>query len=213
MCDDPIYELFSIKQNQIKMVRDRGYDITSEAPILNYTIDQFKTYLANDKGKLQNITYVHKTTGQNLLVFYGEKEKTEIGVALINIFVTLYFAKLASMAVLIVDANLSSAARKKLEDQDKNIFKYQTFHMSDLVYSPIEYINTPVHELLTDGEATTLLHESKTTKSRLNIIKVTDPVVKYYDWPVGGIVRIRRYDTNVNLLTPHSINYRVIIQT
>ena len=80
-----------------------------------------------------------------------------------------------------------------------------------MVYSPIEHIDTPRHELLSPEETTAKLREMKTDIGRLLIIKDTDPVVRYYGWPIGGLVRIYRDDSVINILASHSINYRVIM--
>jgi DNA-directed RNA polymerase subunit H (RpoH/RPB5) len=53
--------------------------------------------------------------------------------------------------------------------------------------------------------------ETKTNKSKFPGIKLDKPIVRYYGWKQGDVIKIIRTERHVSLLAKKSINYRVII--
>lgn len=112
-------------------------------------------------------------------------------------------------AVLILDAVLSGPAANQFK-MIKNV-ECQTFYDADLMYNPTRHVMTPRHELLSDEETEVVLAGLKVPKEKLLLIKQTDPVVKYYGWKVGKVIRVHRNDQSLSILTQKTINYRYIV--
>lgn len=220
---DKLYRLFYIKRTQLELVSDRGYNISDEEPILNMTFEEFDDYLrasSNNPGgirstlsKLYNSNELIDGQPHKMLVFYGERsnsQQKQISIEIIRSFINnIQTTRNIREAILIVDAPPSSESNAALAAL-KSV-KWQVFHESDLTYNPTKHVDTPRHELISEDEKIAKLREMKVDISKLLIIKATDPVVRYYGWAPGGLVRIHRNDSSVSILTPQSINYRIII--
>lgn len=219
--------LFDIKRTQLEMVRDRGYDITPEEVILTMTLEQYVHYvneqLPQNGGSVRaalSRSYLSIQTYDGIkramLVYYGssQKKKNEPGKK-VSIDVARQFINLIQRyaiydAILIADGPLGSKAATELNKITRQ--KWQVFDESDLTYNPTKHVDTPYHELLSPKEAQAKLREMRTDVSKLLLIKTTDPIVRYYGWPRGGLVRIHRDDSAVSILAPKSINYRIIVE-
>lgn len=215
--------LFDIKKTQLEMVRDRGYDIATEEAILTMTLENFIQYVSGIASQMNTSvraalsrSYVSRdNTGgarKAMLVYYGGKtnpQQKQVSADVVREFIGLVQRYAIYEAALIVDAPLSSTGNKELSAL--TLTRWQVFFDYDLTYNPTRHVDTPRHELLSAIEATAKLIEMKTDVSKLLIIKVNDPVVRYYGWPAGGLVRVHRDDSAVSIIAPKSINYRVIV--
>jgi len=67
----------------------------------------------------------------------------------------------------------------------------------------------PPHRRLTDQEQSSLLARYHCPTDKLPVIYVTDPVCRYYDFPVGAIIEILRPDPHYRcvVLAPPASNY------
>lgn len=216
--------LFDIKKTQLEMVRDRGYTILpEEAAISTMSLNEFTNYMAqlvtaNPRAPLRSLlnrAYEAKLddgTNRTMLVYYAGKTNPQqklVSADVTREFITLVQRYRMTEAVLIVDAPLSSISGNELAAL--RLTKWQVFFDSELTYNPTRHVDTPRHELLTPEAAEAKLRELRVDRSKLLIIKVDDPVVRYYGWTAGGIVRVHRDDHTVSVLAPKSINYRVIV--
>jgi DNA-directed RNA polymerase subunit H (RpoH/RPB5) len=212
--------LYDIKIVQLQLVADRGYNLGAEERLFGFSVDEFYRFY-DEKATREAKNTGHKSIwtslssmyqsddGRTLLAFYGTK--TESAKKKIPINVVTAFAdnaKDCNEALLIVDYPLSS----KCNDVFKGLktVRYQVFFDDELTFNPTLHIEVPKHELLTPEEANTILTGMKVTATQVPIIKVSDPIVRYYNWPVGGLVRIYRNDEDLNILAPKSIFYRII---
>jgi DNA-directed RNA polymerase subunit H (RpoH/RPB5) len=215
--------LFDIKKTQLQMVQDRGYSISpTEAAIFDMTIDQFAAYV-NDlfvrmkrspRSSLSRSYEARDAEGKvvrTMLVYYGGKDPQmkQVSADVVRDFIQLVQTYQVTEAVLIVDAPLSSTGDNELSAL--TLTRWQVFFDSHLTYNPTRHVDTPRHELLSPEETQAKLREMKADISKLLIIKVDDPVVRYYGWTPGGLVRVYRDDRAVSVLAPKSINYRVIV--
>ena len=82
----------------------------------------------------------------------------------------------------------------------------ETFQYKELVLNITRCKMTPLHERLTTQEAECVLQKYNVKKDDLPRIPITDPVIKYYNFPMDSIVRISR---NINA-TP-SVYYRRVV--
>lgn len=216
--------LLDIKTTQLEMVQDRGYNLSpKEAEILGMDVDRFTKYIegiSDPRSKkiwsvLSNIYTAPNPDGSQkiIVIFYAGRDdnKKQIAGDTIKTFIDVVRTQNAHEAVLIADAILATEGSKQL----RTILppeKRQIFYDQELTYNPIRHVDTPKHELLPDPEAIQVLEELKVDKQNLLIIKADDIVVRYYGWKPCGIVKVLRYDYSISILTPHSINYRVIIE-
>lgn len=217
-------KLFDIKKTQLEMVRDRGYDIyPDELAILNMTLREFTAYVnalkqANPKltirAVLTRLYTARLPTGEekSMLVYFGGKtdsQQKQVPAATVRNFIGSIQQYRATESVFIVDAPLSSKGDTELKALTTT--KWQIFQDGDLTYNPTTHVDTPRHELLSPEETQEKLVELKADLTKLLLIKVTDPVIRYYGWSVGGLVRVYRNDQSISVLSPESINYRVIV--
>ncbi len=217
-------QLFDIKKTQIEMVRDRGYVIPlAEMEILNGTYQNFITYVeslaANTPQSSKRLLLTNYYKGNNfdgsekrMLVFFGgltDPGKKQISSTVIKEFTALCQKYAFTEAVLIVDAPLSVTSSENLSKL--TMTSWQVFHDSDLTYNPTTHGDTHRHELLSPEVAQAKLREMKVEKSKIIILRSDDPIVKYYGWSVESIIAIHRDDSSVSILSPKSINYRVIV--
>lgn len=216
--------LFDIKKTQLEMVIDRGYNIpVEEEAIPNMNLNQFVNYVAQlmtAKPRVSMRSLLSRFyEGTNLdgsrktiLVYYGGKttqQQTQVSADVARDFINLIQRYGNNEGVLILDAHLSSTGQTELNSLPPA--KRQVFFDSELTYNPTRHVDTPRHELLSPAEANAKLRQLGVDRAGLLIIKSSDPVVRYYGWPTGGIVRVHRVDDVVSILAPASINYRVII--
>lgn len=216
--------LFDIKKTQLEMVRDRGYELShEEEPILNMDIYNFSGYLnglatvnprASTRSLLSRSYRATLPDGsvRSMLVYYGGKADTrqkQVSAEVVREFIGLVQRYRINEAILIVDAALSSTGEKELSAL--TLTKWQVFFDSELTYNPTRHVDTPRHELLSPDDAQAKLRELRVDLSKLLILKVDDPVVRYYGWTAGNLVRVHRNDQTVSILSNKSINYRVIV--
>ena len=215
--------LFDIKRTQLEMIHDRGYDIPQdEENILTMGLDEFNLYLNNkvvSSKKSIRAVLSHLYFSQNeingskrsMLVHYGSKTATQkqVSAEVVREFISLVSTFRTYEAILIVDAPLSSTANGELSAL--TLTRWQVFDDTDLTYNPTTHVDTPRHELLPPEERESILREMKVDISKLPIIRLEDPVVRYYGWPIGSLIRIHRNDSALSILTHNSINYRIVV--
>lgn len=220
--------LLDIKKTQIEIVRDRGYDIGTEAEILDMDSREFKHYIEGllraNKGK----TFTQRSIMSNrykkignesevISVFYGELKPPEKQISSREI--QSFTGTVNNMnskgdivikeVIIIVDGVLSSQANNAIKTQPSDIF-YQVFYDSDIRYNPTTHVDTPVHIKLTEEQGIEKLRELMVDQSKLPLMLDSDPIAKYYGWRPGDIIKIIRSDDAVSILAPKSINYRLV---
>jgi DNA-directed RNA polymerase subunit H (RpoH/RPB5) len=212
--------MLAIKRTQIQMVRDRGYDITPEMHLLTINVDAFDAYITEMAAKTNGSRraalsrlYVSATNpDRRMLVYYGGRtspQQKQVSAPVVREFITLVLRYRASEAVLVVDAQISATGNDELKNFTQP--PVQVFHDTDLAYNPTTHVDTPRHELVPPEEEEALLRSMKTDRSKMLLIKESDPIVRYYGWRAKGIIRIHRDDRAVSVLSPKTINYRFII--
>lgn len=212
-------KLHGVKLTQMEMVRDRGYDISAEAMLFNETPDGFDAYAADmaqqtgssKRGAMSRFYTSTTTPKRTMLVYYGGRinlQQKQVAASVVREFIDIVLKHRLAEAVLIVDAPISSKGNEELKNFTQP--PVQVFHDNDLAFNPTTHIYTPRHELVLPGEEEALLRSMRTDRFKMLIIKEIDPIVRYYGWKAGSIVRIYRDDSSVSVLTPQSINYRYI---
>lgn len=219
-------KLLDIKITQLQMVRDRGYTINpDEEAILDMPLEKFIRYINNivttSRTSIRSSlsrSYVNQlqegeptTNRKSILVYYGGKtqpQQKQTPVEVVREFISLVQRYGVTEAILILDVPLSSTSNDELSAL--KLTKWQVFQDSDLTYNPTLHVDIPKHELIPKDQADTILRNMKTDYLNSILIKVTDPVVRYYGWTSGSLIRIYRVDSSISILSPESINYRVV---
>lgn len=199
--------LFEVKKTQIQMIQDRGFEIEpDELEFLNLE------YTPEFKVSRSALSRIYKREGKPaLLVSYLEKSRDskQISIDIVRTAIESARANKVKSLLVIIEIPLSAPAKKDLVISG---LEFQIFSDQNLSYNPTRHVDTPRHELLSKEETEQKLKELKADLSKLLIIKASDPIVQYYNWPVGRVVRIYREDYGVSVLVPRMLNYRVITQ-
>jgi DNA-directed RNA polymerase subunit H (RpoH/RPB5) len=198
--------LYLAKLTQLQMVQDRGFSLNPlEQEMLQWSSGTFSQRLQGQDPRA-HLHALYRLGDRTLLVYFGSRNgKKQVSKELATTFVAAALQHQATEAILIVDGPLSTGA-----DEAVTPLHPQVFQEIDMVYNPIYHVDNPAYRLLTTTEVSALLNHMKVSASRIPIILLSDPVVKYYGWPVGSIVRIDRDDSELNLLAPLSLNYRCV---
>jgi len=87
----------------------------------------------------------------------------------------------------------------------------EVFSAKQMMRNVSRHSAVPPHEALSEEAAAALLRAIGVTgKDALPILLRSDPIVRYYDWPSGTVIRIHRADcTGEGLMTP-SVGVRVV---
>lgn len=221
--------LLDIKSTQIQLVRDRGFNVPEdEVPIEDGDMESFVSFIEGqvEKRELKNpgiaavrglLSRVYTNDAKDaILVYYASKVKQQnkqISAETVRAFIQTIgkYNKVKGKfsAILIVDAPLSSTGNAELSAL--TTVNWQVYQDSELVYNPTRRVDVPPHELVPPPQVDAKLRELKVDISKLLIIRAEDPVVKYYGWKSGSLVKITRDDSLVSILTPISINYRIVV--
>lgn len=214
--------IFEVKKVQIQMMQDRGYDIEEEeADLLDSSLKEFGEYFASldkvSRKGMPNRFYLTKTykktegdEGSGTLVYYGPVagKGSSTGKRKVSHFIETLKSSGddTKRGIFICDLPLSSAASRTL-DYFKHEFDIQVFFYDELSFNLMDHELTPKHILLSEEESREMIKQIGVGM----IIKSSDPVIRYYNWPSGRVVRIIRDDSSMGVLSPKSVNYRIIV--
>ena len=216
-----LQRLFMVKLTQTKMVSDRGYNV--DETVYTWTVDDFIDYIKenmDDAEHRNEISPIHSvltqvyvnTEGKKILVYYGTRgDVMSIPITVVDSFIKKAFENKVSEAILIVDAHLSSDSSKALTKMSSSKCRCQIFEESELTYSSIASNDVPLQVKLTKEEAYIKMKQLKAGSNRLLILNMADPVVKYYGWQPGDMIKVFRDDSALNILSPKYYNYRVVV--
>lgn len=225
---DKFEQILTIKRNQVKMIRDRGYRLNeSEAAIIPMVTEEFIKYMresVSTKGTYQRVlsqTYeklLPNVDGvrDKTLVYYAfrnaEKGEQQISVDSVREFAVITKNDNYATVVLIVNGVMSSAARQLLNNQlaDVNV---QIFNEKEFMYNPTEHELTPKQVIMSKEEAAVVLRSLSVTADQLPIMSLDDPIAKYYDARIMDIIKIFRDDGKHASISPKYYQYRVVART
>ncbi len=227
-------KLLNAKKNEIKIMKLRGFDTSSQDKFSNMEVSDFYDYYKqikqvrkeqNERSILFAIYPKLSDPSYKIMAYYGTVSK-QSNTPKVNIDVAKNISGLInngyafdnngkqevikiSEAIVILSHPFNSPSKTIIEESiNKPII---VFLEDELMFNPNEHADVPRHELLSPTETANKLKELNIDKSKLIIIKSTDPIVKFHGWKVGDVIRIHRNDKSVNLLSSNSINYRLIV--
>lgn len=187
-----------------KMLEDRGLFLDSEYQQIRNAIETdeskateyYSTTVCAMKGF--NETYSKTETVQVML-----PKEDKLAVDTIRQYETDY-AEVAGMSLIIVVQHVTPAAKQILQ-KHKN---FQLFYETDLFHNRTHHVLYMPHRALLPNEEKTILDKFCCKKANLPSIRVTDPIVRYFNWPVGKIIEIQCKTSGV---VEPSVYYRVVV--
>ena len=209
-------KLFTIKKNQLKMVRRRGYNIEKQeqdilAVDLKPFLDVYVPFAKKQKKTLRKIlsrSYTNNA-GEKLVVFYADVPKTtkQLGVDDFGDAIRMADKYKAKNLIMITPVDLSSAVNRKIQELES--YNIYVFLENEMTYDPTEHYFTPEHRVLKLEEQRDFLKRNNLSIEQLPIILTSDMIVRYYGFLPGQIIEINRtnlYDTIVT----NSLSYRAV---
>lgn len=208
-------KLFTIKQNQLKMVSRRGFDIERERNLLGIKLKDFlDAYVpfAKKSGKTirQILSQLYRNDkGEKLYVYFSENsvDKKQLGVEYIGDAITKMDEYRAKNGIIITHKPLSSDASKKI--QSLVTYNINIFLESEMTYDPISHFLTPEHKALSTEEQRDFMSRNNLSIDQFPVILTTDMIVRYYGFRPGQVIQINR--TNMfDTLIQESVGYRAV---
>jgi DNA-directed RNA polymerase subunit H (RpoH/RPB5) len=213
--------LYMVRRNQLRMVMDRGYNIGKQEAQLSWSRSQFlKGYkLVDEEAAMLKLSQLDSTyekqTDRGLVKLHvayissGNAAKPSISkdkaAALAQ---TIRSMEGVSEVVLITFSPLSTDSRKIFANLRERRF-VQIFPSEQLVYAAIDHIMGGTQELVSDEDLAAMATNGLVARL-LPISLTTDPVVKWYGWREGQVIRVYNDDFFVDTIHPNSVNYRLI---
>ena len=220
--------LFQIKVTQVQMVKDRGFVHMDEPWIpVEETISQFgledfvTTYSFDDNHdrlsfKRSNLSAFYQPKNvddpyRRLYVYYNkyDPDVKNIGKEEIENFIGVVIDANVTDAIIIADKPLTPQAKDLL--MRAGTVSIQVFEDKELTFNVTLHDFVPKHELLDEKEQRKMICRNHITINQLPLIRVDDPVVKYYGWKVGGVVRIKRLIYEMSIPVSVMTYYRLIV--
>lgn len=182
-------ELGKIKKNVLIMLKDRGIQIEKdEEELLGLpSLDVFCKCIQKKKNYFScEYSLANK---KNILVHFivhNDKKKVCLN-EIKEIFKKKYFSY-----ILIIPDKLSFDANAEVQKYKQvELFTYEFF------YFPIAHHSfVPKHHALTEDEKKEFLKVRNITLQQLPILRIYDPIVKYYGWKKQAVIQIQRPGTN-----------------
>ncbi len=198
------------------MAEKRGYNIDDERPILDMTAEEFLAYVTEKSAATNNIrgslsTRYSNDRGEKFLVYFAttEKGQKQIPVSAGNLFIKAAASADIAEAIFVIDAPMSSQCKSSIETLTG--VRCQVFDDEELHLDPTEHIDNPPMIMLTEEEKEAKLRELRVAGEKgCPQMNASDPICKYYGWPVGSMIKIIR-NNGASILTNMAINYRIVI--
>jgi DNA-directed RNA polymerase subunit H (RpoH/RPB5) len=189
----------------------------------NYVNKTLKPLLKDkpSEHKLNWCQYWNADLSKSIVVYYDTKGNTQVSNSTVKTFKNILdeaerlYARIRRTSlyeknfegILIVDAKLSPVANSEMSD----IARGQVFLESELSFNPSLSIDNQKHTLVPKEDVKALLQSLRADKHGLETFKVYDPTIKYYGWKEGDLIKVIRTDYGVNVLSPDSINYKLVV--
>ena len=178
---DEINRFLKSRETVIEMLSDRKYTIPTELKLINS--EQFK--ILYSKQNL-DILCTHSNTLSKIYVKYIYADtKGSIIKELISDINKKY---LVDNSIIFIFKSKPSISIVKILTQNK----CEYFYLDMLQFNLTKHRLVSNHILMTDAEVGELLDKYKIQLNQLPIIMKNDPVVKYYNYPVGSVCKILR---------------------
>ena len=229
------YIWFQVKKTQVEMMLDRGLEIPEEERFL-LSFDPEKETLRvwerrtmhnfvemyRRKAELEDVNfnsvlsnvYHDSITDVNTVVVYLCRERESLSITSdefktkFHVYLNKYHVSNHPLKMIFIS---EVTLNKKEECVEKlNFVSCQFFLTDQLLHNPTRHVLTPPHTLLNEEERRKEMVENNLHPKKLPVLLKTDPITRYYDWPVGGIVHIARTEHYLEIPAPKTRYYRRI---
>lgn len=222
---DDIYKLFIVKRTQVEMLADRGFiipddefEMFKEHPnalqptddllgqfVLRYTPEGAKRF------SREELTHTYADENDSLVHVYfaPPTAKDKQGVGIVNAFIDAATELGAEFGIIITNEGFTPDARKALDAITQPII--QVFFDYQLYTNPTTHVLAPHHTRLSDDERRNILTKYKLQPRQILVISIDDPIVRYYGWNIGDMIRVDRVNLATNkTMAKTSLAYRMV---
>lgn len=166
-----------------EMLHDRGFVVRPE-----YHINQDEKHQPQIQNSLAVVADKQgnaKDARDTIYVFFAFEPK--LGVKETREFIERMNTDRVNQAILVCVQPPSHKSKEELEQNNVEIFK-----AFDLYKNKTRHALVPKHEALTPEEVAALCQKHNVTVEKLPSYDRNDPIVRYYGWKPGTVVRIYR---------------------
>lgn len=195
--------IFNAYNNALEMLRNRNYEIES---LINPSIEIFNKRLESD--------ILDKITGDNkdcyLLIMKQHKITKKDFLNKIDSIIETDKMNDFLLIVLTFDKHLNSFVKLIKQKYSKDI---QIFLMNELQMNVLKHELQPSFYLISDDEKIELLSKYDINSEQLPLMKIDDPVAKYFNAKPGDIFKIiRKNMVGRNRTSGQGIYYRIVTE-
>ena len=222
---DDIHKYFKIKRTQVEMMVDRGCLIPeneivmfienpdAQKPTPKLYGDFIKAYTHSSNGifsrQLMNNNYENEKGELTHVFFAPQTTKDRQGIASVNGFITNLTELGAEHGIIITEETFTSDARKALDILTSPTI--QIYYDYQLYTNPTRHVLVPRHTKLTEEERLNFFEKSRIKPNQLITFSLDDPIVSYYGWSAGDLIRIDRINLATNkTMVKASLSYRLV---
>lgn len=224
---DSIFKLFSVKRTQVEMMSDRG-NLIPENEIVMFLEDPdamiptqrlisafIREYVSHETNTFSRETLTQSyadDNGQVTYIYFAPFTfKSKQGVNVITSFIEAATSIGAKRAIIITSEGFTSDAQRQIESVADPII--QIFYDFQLQANPTRHKLVPPHTKLSDDERREKLTKSRIEPRQLKNFSIDDPIVKYYGWRPGDLIRVNRTNLATNrVMVRNTISYGVVTQ-
>lgn len=135
--------------------------------------------------KLEDKIIALKPDGQQIIVFFSDVNK--FNVKNIQVYITLMNELNIFHAIIIYKNGVTAFTQKAIEQSIE--MKFELFAQEDLQYNITTHRLQPIFEILNETQSELLIKQFGT---KFPIMRKDDPIVKFYDYQKGDLIKIIR---------------------
>lgn len=217
-------EIYTIKRNQIKMMRDRGYKLgETDKLILDMSREQFSNYIKDEGIEGLNESYLTKGLPKVYIYFSEDDINKKLAQSILE---TSNPSKYDNLILIVKDINnIKSEALNELSQNFSKI-KINIFTYEKLLVRPTKHSFSPKYRKLSDAEKEAIIKEIpirqmsilrssdireyklENTQQRAKIF--SDPIVEYLGLNPDDVVEITGSNFYLNILVKEYISYAYV---
>ena len=216
--------LFKVKNNQVNMMKNRGYDITNEKNLQEMSLQDFKEFYlkrSSDlkttfKGSLNNYYEIKSNTGElldSVYVYFFDtvKDKTQLCTSQVEVMLNLVtLLNKVKKIVLISEQKIHTQSESKIKAIKEK--RFQHFLYKELSADIFDHNFVPHHKILSPEEVKEIKEKSSFDVGNSNLpeFRIDDAIVKYL-WAVpGNIIEVKRKNIPPLLPVRASFFYAIV---